>query len=226
MKFKSQVYTQASGSIGGITYSHNQGGMYTRARATPTNRNSSQQQVVRAAIAQLTSFWLNTLTPTQRAGWATYAQNVVVLDRLGESRYITALNHFCRSNVPRIQAAGGIVGDAPTTFNLGDVTPPTIEVLSGGLTANVAFTNTDDWASEANSLLLIHFSRQQNPSINYFKGPYRYTAKVAGNSTPPTSPYVATLPFPVATGNQLFAKISVSRVDGRLSLPFLLADTF
>ena len=43
MKFTSQVYTQASGSVGGLTYSHNRSGMYTRARSTPTDPASTLQ---------------------------------------------------------------------------------------------------------------------------------------------------------------------------------------
>jgi len=43
MKFKSPILSQASGSIAGITFSHNRGGMYVRARAVPTNPGSPQQ---------------------------------------------------------------------------------------------------------------------------------------------------------------------------------------
>lgn len=227
MKFKSAVYTQASGSIGGITYSHNIGGMYARARATPKNPNSTFQQTVRAAIAQLTSFWLTGLNDAQRTGWATYASNVVVLDRLGESRYITGLNHFVRSNVPRIQADVGIVGTAPTVYNLGDVTQPTATIQTGGATLELAFNSGDEWTGEVGSVMLISLSNQQNPTKMFFKGPYRYVTSIAGAVSPaPTSPAVVTCRETVAADNKVFLMVRVSRVDGRLSLPFLLGSTW
>ncbi|KKM06452.1 hypothetical protein LCGC14_1743870, partial [marine sediment metagenome] len=47
MLFKSGLITQGSGSIGGLTASHNRGGMYFRARTIPTNPATSFQTVVR-----------------------------------------------------------------------------------------------------------------------------------------------------------------------------------
>jgi hypothetical protein len=226
MKFKSQVYTQASGSIGGVTYSHNIGGMYTRARATPKNPNSTGQQAMRAYIAELTSRWTNILTADQRAACKTYAANVTVLDKLGESRFLTAMNHYVRSNSYRKRLSLALVDDAPTVFNLGDVTLPTISIVAGGLTCNVAFTSEDEWCTENGAAMGIFFSRQQNPTIDFFKGPYLLNNAVIGNSSPPpTNPKLCTLEFPVAAGNRLFAQLRVSRADGRLSLPFQVLDT-
>ena len=42
MLFKSAAFTQASGSVGGLTFAHNRGGMYTRARSIPVNPKTQQ----------------------------------------------------------------------------------------------------------------------------------------------------------------------------------------
>jgi hypothetical protein len=100
VKFKSQVYASVSGSVGGLTYSHNQGGMYCRARAVPTNPNTSFQQTLRNAMGQLTTRWGQTLTQTQRDAWAVFATNVPVVDSLGESRTIPPLSWYLKAPTP------------------------------------------------------------------------------------------------------------------------------
>jgi hypothetical protein len=227
MKFKSSMVTQASGSVGGLTYSHNRGGMYIRSRATPTNPGSAFQAAVRAFVATLTSAWNDTLTAAQRAAWDTYAENVPMTDSLGEPRNIGGLGHYVRSNVPRLQAGLDRVDDGPTTYNLGEFTAPSFGTISAaGGTAAVNFDTGDDWVDEDDAGMLILLSRGQNPGVNYFKGPYRFTDSIDGDSgTPPTSPASLTAPFALAVGQKLFGQARVSRADGRLSLPFRFNGT-
>lgn len=222
MLIKSGIMTSGSGSLGGITASHNSGGLYLRARTIPTDPNSIYQQAVRGHMSSLTSIWGNTLTAVQRTAWETYAANVPVVNPLGDQIHISGLNHFVRSNVPRLQASLARVSDAPTTFNLGDFTTPIgFSFDSASTELDVVFENTDDWANEDDAAMLVRNSRQQGPTINFFKGPYRYTSKIEGDSvTPPTSPAALTSPFACAAGNVSFAIAVVSRADGRLSAPF------
>ena len=69
MKFKSALVTQASGSVGGMTFSRNRYGMYTRAKGLPVNPNSEFQQAVRQIFSGLSSAWNGVLTSGQRSGW-------------------------------------------------------------------------------------------------------------------------------------------------------------
>jgi hypothetical protein len=221
VKFKSALVTQVSGSIGGMTGSHNQGGMYMRARSIPTNPNTAQQQAVRNAMALLATAWQNSLTADQRAAWGVYAANVPLIDRLGEARTVTGIAMYCRSNVPLIQAGLTVVDEGPVTYSL-----PTFSALSFGIDASddevdVTFDTGDEWVSEDGAAMLIYASRPQAPSINYFKGPYRYAGAIPGDSgTPPTSPAEIALPFEAAAGQKVFLKAVLTRADGRLSSPF------
>lgn len=222
MKFKSPVYSQASGSIAGITYSHNRGGMYTRARAIPTDPQSPQQMAIRGFVAALTSLWNNVLTGPQRVAWDTYADAVTLLNPLGEPINIGGLAHYVRSNVPRLQNGYGRVDDGPVIFNLGEFTPITVDALTAATKHfNLNFTEADDWVEEDGAGMYIASSRSQNPSINYFKGPYRLLGGIAGNSVAPeTTPFDGDAAFPIVVGNRTFFQVRVSRADGRLSLPF------
>lgn len=220
MKFKPVLGSELSGSIGGITASHNAGGAYFRNRVIPTNPNSVQQQAIRSTVGQLTSLWLNTLTAAQRAAWDLYAANVTLLDALGEPINVSGLNMYVRSNVARIQATFGRLDTAPSTFNLGDFTAVSIgSVSEAAQTFQTTFTEGDDWVTDDGGIMVLYASRPQNPSINYFKGPYRLAGAIVGNSgSPPASPNTANAPFAFVTGQLVFFRIAVSRSDGRYSL--------
>jgi len=217
--FQSQVLTQASGSVGGMTYSRNRGGMYIRARTVPTNPNTTFQQTVRAILADLTNKWQNTLTTAQRAAWNVYASEVTMFNRLGQEITLSGQQHYVRSNAPRGLDAANLprVDDAPTTFNLGDFTPVSITAAEP-TTGSIAFTEADDWVDEDDGGLLVFCSRPINAGVSFFRGPYRFAANVAGDSgVPPTTPAGITWPFTLTAGQGAAARVIVTRADGRLS---------
>jgi hypothetical protein len=222
VKFKSLMFQQASGSLAGTVFSHNRGGQYTRNRSIPVNPGTVFQTAVRNFMADLTSKWNNLLTPLQRIGWNDYAFLVPLPDTLGEPRNVGGLGMYVRSNVPRLQAALARVDDAPTVYNLGELTAPTIDGAAAPNGLDIGFTNTDEWANEVGGALFVLASKGQNPSINFFKGPYRFTGVVLGAAVPPTSPASLVLPQTVAAGQQLFVQCRASRADGRLTSPFRL----
>lgn len=225
MKFKSQVYASVSGSVGGLTYSHNSGGMYCRARAIPTNPNSAFQQVLTNSMGQLTTRWGQTLTQAQRDAWAVFATNVPVVDTLGESRTIPPLAWYIKANSLRVQAGLSVIDAAPTVFELATLTIPVLTATAASATGSLAYTNTDAWAGEVGGALLVYASRPQNAGIQFFKGPYRYAGRVNGAATPPTSPATITLPFTTGPANsKIFMKVVAVRADGRPSSPFRIFD--
>lgn len=218
MLFSSPILAEASGTLGGLVFSHGIGGPYVRARANVTNPNTPAQQAVRSLLSQLTSLWVDTLSVVQRQGWTDYAANVTLLNRLGQPRNVTALNMYVRTNVPLIQAGFARQDVAPVIFNLGDYTAPSAIASEGSQSLSISFADTDDWVSEDDAGLLIYAARQQNVSIEFFKGPYRFAGSVNGDATlPPTSPVLITVPFPINDGNRLFFRAQVVRADGRLS---------
>lgn len=208
----------ASGSLGGVTFSRNRGGPYIRRRVVPVNPNTVQQQVIRSLVSQLTSLWLTTLTTLQRESWDTYAVQVPLPNPLGALINVGGLGMYVRSNVPRLQVAMPRVDDAPVEFNLGDFTAPTITTLVAPDVLTLAFTEADDWVGEDDAAMLVYGSRGQNPSINFFKGPYRSFPGILGSvSTPETTPATLTWPFTLTTGQRGFLRVRVTRKDGRLS---------
>lgn len=219
MLFKSLVFSQASGSTGGLVYSRNQGGMYVRSRAKPTNPNTEPQQAVRDAMRNAVFAWSNTLTDIQRDKWNTYAFNTPTWNRLGEPTTKTGQQMFIRGAVPRLQAALPLPVDGPTSFDLGDFTPVTDIVPDNSLQAiSLEFNDADEWALEDDAAMLIYQSRPQNATRTFSKGPFLLASAILGVPlTPPTSPHTFTTLYPIATGQKVFLQIRVTRKDGRLT---------
>lgn len=234
MKILPTMMSAASGSLAGITASHNRGGMYFRARTVPVNPASENQEQVRAALTAQAVSWSSELSPAEREAWDLYAANVVVTDTLGQSRTLSGINWYIASGVPRLQAeskqpqgmtpgALPVVFAGPTTFDRGEYTTPTHSAAeSTGLT--VSFSAADAWAQEDGSALLIFQGRPQNPGVRFFKGPWRLILVVPGDAvTPPTTP-VLVLPaeltaegYTISEGQNLWIAAAVTRADGRIS---------
>lgn len=223
MKFRSQVYTAVSGSIGGTTYAHNKGGMYARGRGTPVNPNSARQQAVRNNLALLSTRWSQTLTQSQRDAWENWAANNLVTDAFGEPLQLSGQQMYIRCNAIRKSAmatAIATVDDGPTVQGLADNIIGTFQADDGDPDGNLSYDDTLPWCDEDGAALLIYMSRQQSPGIKFFKGPFRYAALIEGDSvTPPTTPEAVTSPFgeTFTAGNRLFLRAIVTRADGRPS---------
>lgn len=228
MKFKSQLLQQASGSVGGLVYSHNRGGMYTRQRSIPVNPNSIRQQEVRAALTALVQAWDTILTQTQRDGWDLYGDNTPVLNTLGDPIILTGQQQYIRSNTPRIQAALARVDTAPVVFDTNSpvVAVPTFTEEGGEINVVGTITPAADGAGTA----FLYVGRNQNVGRKFYKGPYQLAAIQAiadaaitvaflrdtGSSAVYFSEYI-----PVV-GSNTPIRIRISYADGRLSAPFEL----
>lgn len=220
MIFKSPVFSQASGSVAGLTFSRNQGGMYVRSRATPTNPNTEAQQAVRDAMREAVFQWSNVLTATQRENWNTYAFNTPTFNRLGEATHKTGQQMFIRGSIPRMQALLSVPTVAPTSFDLGSFSA--LQSLAADASSSdieFDFGITDEWVDVNGAALLIFQGRPQNATRIYGKGPYQLATAILGNSvTPPTNPGLFTSLFPLAVGQRVFIKANLSYPDGRYSV--------
>jgi len=218
MKYISGMVTAASGSIGGCTFSRNRTGNYVRGRVVPVNPGSSYQNTVRAALATLVAQWSSTGMDALRAAWDAWAYATEQSGWGGATYKMTGQNAFIGMNAPRLQCGYTVITAAPAINSGAVLTPPGIVSATGATEVlSISFTNTDGWALNATGALLVFVGRPQNPSVNFFKGPYRYMGKIAGAATPPTSPLPITSTFPFAAGQNIFAKFRAVQSDARIS---------
>lgn len=223
MLIKSQLLSVMSGSLDASVASHNRFGRYLRAKVIPTNPNTNYQVAVREAMTQLVERWTATLTAAQRTQWETYAANVPMTNRVGDTIYLTGLNHYIRSNVPRLQNTLPIVDAGPVDLTLPSFTPVVVSADASDNALSVALTNTDAWATEQNGALIVQATRPQSLGVNFNALPFRLAGIIAGASpTPPTSPGIISPPWDLIgqAGNVVFVRARISRADGRLSAAF------
>lgn len=94
-----------SGSLAGITASHNRFGQYRRTRATPVNPNTAFQADARNTLAALSAAWRG-LTDNQRAAWESFALSHPRTDSLGQS--VTLSGHQMYVSVNAAMANAGL----------------------------------------------------------------------------------------------------------------------
>lgn len=218
-----------SGKLAGVVFSHNAGGPYIRAFSIPTNPNTPQQGVVRDAVGMLAGRWNNVLTAVQRTEWELYAANVKLTNRVGNQINVSGMAMYIRGNVARVQGNQAIIDSGPSIFNLGVHSAITMTGFSEATqTGNINFNSDipeDLWSFEPTGVLFVFLSRPQNPSINFFKGPYRQSGGIIGDPIPPASPLVVTAPFPITEGQKLFGRVITLRADGRTSMASFMNTT-
>lgn len=224
MKFTSPVYSAVSGSIAGITYAHNRGGMYARARALPTNPNTDPQVSARDAMRNGVIAW-GASTPTVRASWEDYAANVPMLDKLGESRPLTGQQQFLRTYLSRSGAGLTMVATAPVIFNLGAFTPFTGTGASATDDLEIEYGDTDPWANGVGGYATISLGLQQGPGVNFYKSPFAISAIVLGAALPPSGTETIVYGTPLGAGNKVWVKYVVGQLDGRVSTPSIFPVT-
>lgn len=209
--------TQISGSIGGTTYSRNRFGAYKRNRSVPVNPNTSRQVQVRNAVRSISIAWETILTELQRGAWETYAAGVDWTNKLGQTVNLTGLNHFVRSNTPRVISTIPRVDDAPTILNLATAE---LQLAVTASEATQQLTITGDgaapWVGEANAWHFCYMGRPQSPGIKYFGGPWRLATAIPG-AGPPPYPAIVAAPFTVVDGQRIWVRTRIARGDGRLS---------
>ncbi len=212
MKFSSPVYSQASGSIAGLTYSRNRGGNYTRARVTPSNPQTAAQMVARGATSAVSTAWSG-LTGDQRNAWELYAASVPLVDRLGAQIQVSGINMFVRSNVPRVVAGLGVVSDGPVDLTLGET--PTLDTPLVDVSTQLASCNANVTGGGAGDFALLSITRPVSPSRTpaheptHYIGADEYAAGVIALS------FDCFFPYGLGMGFRLWVRNSFG--DGRLS---------
>lgn len=205
MKFTSPVYSAASGSIAGVTYSRNKGGNYTRAKGIPSNPNSADQLIVRDNLTVSSQAWSG-LTQLQRDEWNALAPTVSWTNVLGNSIQLSGINLFNQVNSLRLLAGMALLESAPTDAVRADV--PLVDAVETSA-GSINLTTTNSYA--ATDKLLAFISRPTNPGRSSAAQPKRF---VGIGVTVAPGPLVLneTDPFASATVGQIrtFRFVAVS----------------
>jgi len=214
-----------AGSVAGTTHARNRFGYYVRARTKPVNPNTSLQIVVRLAIANLTQYWHDTMTPAQRIAWATYAGAVSMKNKLGETIYLTGFNMFIRSNVVRVQLGQNKTPAGPTVLALPEGDPTfSITASAGTQLISVTWDPLLPWCSIPASVLGLWMGQPQLATRNFFNGPWKNMGSIPGNQVPPQDRAPS---YTLVLGQRIwvYSRTSSGPLDSRLSEPMVASCT-
>ena len=162
---------QLSGSVGGVTASHNRYGQYLRNRTVPVNPNSERQQAVRQCFSECSIAW-KSLTNAQRNAWNAYAAETPVLNKLGESVTLSGQAMFVRTNTWLSAAGFATETTAPPSPGLASllanpeasvVTPTVVALEITGTVTNVA----------------VQMGPPLSAGVTFFRSPYSFVAAEA-----------------------------------------------
>jgi len=208
---------QFSGSMGNLTYSHNKGGQYIRARRIPTNPNSSRQQATRSVLGTYASAWSG-LSAANRASWNSYAATHTVKDALGQDVYISGINWFIKCNSILLDA-----GQTPVTTPPAGVAPASLAgfavTFTDADTISVAFSTV----FAAGEFLQIW---QTMPSTVGRSQNFNQARLVGYTTDDPTTPVSIDLPYPPASGQQVRFFCAVCSAEGLLSAKVVDTETY
>lgn len=170
------IFTNISGSIGGVTASRNKGGQYLRARTTPINPNTPAQQTARSRFTDANQGW-SALTAAVKADWNDFAQIQTWTNALGDPIKLSGqqayVGSFCELDSADLTPV--TAPPAPNTRPTALVIPvfaPVIATTDVGIFTPGTLTSTARY--------VIGVSPPLPPGITSYKGPYRIGATIAG----------------------------------------------
>lgn len=98
MLINSNLYEEASGSIGSLTARPSAGGISLITKKKTNFTNTPQQQIIKGAISEANYLWQN-FTTAIRTGWDDYAKTRPKINASGKTYYYSGLQEFTNVNV-------------------------------------------------------------------------------------------------------------------------------
>jgi len=153
-----------SGSIGGVTSSHNRAGQYKRNRRAPVSpTRTPKQSVARARFGAASALW-QTLNAAMQNAWTAFAAAYPIVDALGQSVTLTGQQYFVGIQ-SQLQAVGQPTNTAvPTNTTLFPIDTPVLYADgSGTFIVSVAEVNAGDFNKVSCSPVLsngVNFNKQ------------------------------------------------------------------
>lgn len=176
------VVAQASGSLDGITFSHNRNGPYVRARRKPTNPKTVKQTAVRSQFTSLAQQW-RTLGSSQRTQWAQLGAQMQQTNSIGAVTTLTGLQAFTSVNQLRLTAGLAVITGAPVLDTPPLFTPGTlVSTVATGGTLTIATTTIPG----AGQTIRVYATGNMSAGRNFIrKSQYRFLTTLGSSSVSP-----------------------------------------
>ena len=223
MKIKfGMMMTDGRGKLGGQVASKNRAGAYVRTKTSPVNPQSTNQSMVRASFAAVSSLWRG-LTDQNRASWNEAVNNWQRTDVFGDLKTPSGFNLFMRLCTPLQNAFGDVIIGlyAPTPVEMPALSEVTATYTSPAGTLALATTvaNTLDLEEYVYN---IYATAPQSAGKSFVKNEFRQIGWVEADA--PTrdiaSLYNAKFGSLPENSNVQIRVQALSRATGQLGVPF------
>lgn len=210
--------TAMIGSHAGNTFSKNKGGAYIKKKMLGVNPRSVRQVANRTQIGQLSKEYTYALTDAQRAAWRTFASTYPVINRLGNTTFLSAAQMYAKLNAVVLRNGSPSVTLPPSSTVVGTPVSVVLVATSGGggsLTVNLATTG-----SGGSDMAMLFLSSPLNPGKNYVSSQLRaLPAAIARDTTVDiTSAYLTLFgALPAAPGQRIFARAFVTNTTNGIT---------
>jgi hypothetical protein len=115
------LVTDARNKVGGVVFSKNRSGAYTRKKVSPVQPRTADQLGVRANFTALSKTFATTLTVAQVTSWNSYAASTPTKDRFGATIYLTGLNQYQKLNRNLDTIGAAKITTPPTSTTVTDI---------------------------------------------------------------------------------------------------------
>ena len=206
------------GSHAGNTFARNKGGAYVKKKMLGVNPRSVRQVANRTQIGQLSKEYTYTLSDAQRAAWRTFASTFPVINRLGNTTFLSAQQMYAKLNAAVLRNGSPSVVLPPASTAVGTPVSLTLVATSGGggsLTANLATAG-----SGGSDKAMLFLSAPLNPGKNYVSSQLRaLPVAIARDSTVNITTAYLTLfgALPSGPGQRIFARAFVLNTANGIS---------
>lgn len=219
-----------SGKLNGSVGATNKGGAYLRNKGVTRNPNTPAQALVRSRFGSLSSQF-RSLAPSQIGAWNTAAGTFPVIDRLGDTRFLTGLGLYVQLNTNLLSIGAATISDPPVKQAF-----PAVHILTLAPTADGAGENVisvgvtwDTAVSASQFALLVKSVSQHSPSITNVKNQLRTIASAAvtagGTFTKDFAPeYNAKFGLAVVGQMTTIEFVIVSLISGEASASFKISE--
>jgi len=210
--------TKVVGSHAGNTFTSNKGGAVMKRKPHGTNPSTTRQTQQRSLISQLAKSWTSALTDGQRANWRAYAATFPVVNKLGNTTFLSGNQLFSKLNIPVVTAGNAIPVSPPISSVVNSPIAVTIAAASGGggsLTVNVTSTGT-----ASGEAVIIWVAPPLSLGKNFVSSQLRQLPGniVYGSTVDITSKYLQLFgALPSGPGQRIFMRIFIQNITNGIT---------
>lgn len=228
MKIKySALVSATSGKLNGSVAASNRGGAYLRNKGVTSNPQTVSQQANRSLFGSISSQFRN-LTSAQIIAWNNAAQDFPVIDRFGDTRYLSGLALYVQLNKNLSAIGAPTISNPPSKVSFPAITNVVAEVtVDGGSWDTFSVDVIGATAFSADYYIQLRATPPLSPSINFVKNRLRDLGNAPGVGTTTISfgaesVYQNVFGIPAAGTKIAFEVAIVSAISGEKTAPFIV----